>query len=453
MRIRKLRQNSKSVADIPELKNEAHGWDPRIIGLWSKHRVPWKCTEGHIWEQVVKERVRQKIGCPVCANQKVLVGFNDLLTVHPSLAIEANGWDPSAVTFSSKQVREWKCSKGHIWRTSVSQRTRHKSNCPKCSHDNYPGRNYKHLPKLIETHPNLLDLVGKTILEKYSYASRRKISLPCPKGHNYQMTLRSLAKRGPYCTLCSGLILEKGVNDLETRFPNIAKEALGWDPSSVFINSQVPKKWKCPLGHTYETTVQTRVSGFIKQKGNGCPYCSNRKILSGFNDLKSFSREIAEDAHGWDPETVAPWTLKKYRWKCSFGHIYVMSPAARQQGHGCFTCNPGGFNSSKDGFLYLIQHSDWGLLQIGISNVPKQRIKQHEKTGWKLLDLFGPADGLLIREWENSIINYLRMRGINSPPISIAGDFVGITESWIEINFQVYTLRELMNKVKSLETY
>ena len=451
MRVKKLQSNSESVADIPELKVEAHGWDPSKIGLWSKHRVSWKCSKGHIWEQVVKERVRQKIGCPVCANLKLLIGFNDLLTVHPNVATEASGWDPTTVVFASKQIKEWKCSEGHIWLTAVAQRTKRKSNCPKCSYNDYPGRNHKRLPKLIDTHPNLLEFVDESILKKYSYASSRKVSLPCEKGHTYQMTLKSLAKRGPFCTLCSGLILAKGINDFESRFPTIAIEAFGWDPSSAFASSQVHKKWKCPAGHIYETSIQTRVSGLTKEKGNGCPYCSNRKILAGFNDLKFVSSEIANEAYGWNPETVAPWTLKKYKWKCGFGHIYVMSPASRLQGHGCFTCNPGGFNSSKDGFLYLIQHFDWGLLQVGISNLPKQRVRQHENMGWKLLDLFGPADGLLIREWENSIIGYLRKNGINSPSPDIAGTFVGITESWVENTLRIYTLRELMDRVKSEE--
>ena len=71
--------------------------------------------------------------------------------------------------------------------------------------------------------------------------------------------------------------------------------------------------------------------------------------------------------------------------------------------------------------------------------------------GWKLLDLFGPADGLLIREWENSISGYLRKNGINPPSLDIAENFSGITESWVENTLRIYTLRELMERVKSAE--
>jgi hypothetical protein len=450
MRIKKLQPNSKSVADIPELKNEAHGWDPSKIGLWSKHRVPWKCTEGHIWEQVVKERVRQKIGCPVCSNLMVFLGFNDLLTVRPEIASEADGWDPSTIVFSSSKIKRWKCKQGHTWSATVEQRYRKGTRCRICSQKN---KGWTRLPKLINSHPNLIDYVKLEVLEKYTFKSTQRITLPCDKGHSYQMTLRSLAKRGPFCTVCSGRILLKGVNDFASQYPEVASEAYGWDPTATFKSSKVNRKWKCPIGHIYESSIQTRVRGYIQKKGNGCAFCGNRKVLPGFNDIKTLSSELASEAFGWDPSTISPWTLKKFKWKCIHGHIYPMSPAARFQGHGCFTCNSGGFNPTKDGYLYLIQQFEWGLLQIGITNIPKQRIKQHEKTGWKLLDLFGPADGLLIREWENSIINYLRKKGINSPPVDIAGTFVGITESWIETDYQIYTLRKLMNEVKSEETY
>ena len=51
----------------------------------------------------------------------------------------------------------------------------------------------------------------------------------------------------------------KGVNDLKTKFPKIAKEADGWDPTTVRYGSKKKMPWKCTAhGHTWERAVTTR---------------------------------------------------------------------------------------------------------------------------------------------------------------------------------------------------
>ena len=75
---------------------------------------------------------------------------------------------------------------------------------------------------------------------------------------------------------------QKGINDLATLHPEIAEEADGWDPKEITYGSNKKLPWKCKKGHTWETTVETRT-----RKGTGCPYCSNQKLLTGFNDLQT----------------------------------------------------------------------------------------------------------------------------------------------------------------------
>ena len=73
------------------------------------------------------------IGCAVCSGHQVEVGWNDLQTTHPQLALEAEGWDPTTVTAgSSRAKKKWKCANGHIWQTSVAQRS-DGHGCPTCS--------------------------------------------------------------------------------------------------------------------------------------------------------------------------------------------------------------------------------------------------------------------------------------------------------------------------------
>ena len=68
---------------------------------------------------------------------------------------------------------------------------------------------------------------------------------------------------------------------LSVTHPELAKEADGWDPSQVTAGTGKKFKWKCFLGHIWETTPAHRL------RGQGCPYCGNRKVLIGFNDLKT----------------------------------------------------------------------------------------------------------------------------------------------------------------------
>jgi len=97
-------------------------------------------------------------------------------------------------------------------------------------------------------------------------------------------------------------ILIIGENDLCTVFPEVANEADGWDASTYLPGSNKKKWWKCKFGHRWEATIYDRTG----RDKTGCPYCSNKKVLAGFNDLKTRHPEIAKQACGWDPSSVMP---------------------------------------------------------------------------------------------------------------------------------------------------
>jgi len=44
------------------------------------------------------------------------------------------------------------------------------------------------------------------------------------------------------------------------------------------------------------------------------------------------------------------------------------------------------------------------MLQIGITNFPDDRLGTHKHLGWEVLEVRGPMDGLLARNWETSIL-------------------------------------------------
>jgi len=108
-----------------------------------------------------------------------------------------------------------------------------------------------------------------------------------------------------------------GVNDLETMFPEIAKDAYGWDPKTVVHGSGKKMEWICAKSHIWTTTVNSRTS-----RKSGCPYCTNKKVLAGFNDLETTHPDIASEAHGWLPQQVLAGNQEKREWRCQKGHIW-----------------------------------------------------------------------------------------------------------------------------------
>ena len=80
-------------------------------------------------------------------------------------------------------------------------------------------------------------------------------------------------------------------------------------------------------------------------RGNGCPYCANRKVLPGFNDLATAAPLVAKQWHetlngALTPEMVTAGSHKKAWWICPYGHIWkatIYSHAVVQQ-CGCPVC-------------------------------------------------------------------------------------------------------------------
>ena len=99
----------------------------------------------------------------------------------------------------------------------------------------------------------------------------------------------------------------------------------------------------------------------------------------------------------------------------------------------------------------MIENEEMNALQIGISNVPEQRIKYHESHGWKLLDVRGPMDGWLALKLETDLLNFLKR--IDARPVEPkdTGNYSGITESWIATSYPISNLRELIDNLRDFE--
>ena len=309
----------------PELAAQADGWDPTTVKAGSSKSLSWRCAIGHVWKTSVVDRAGGS-GCPVCAGQKVLAGFNDLATTNPELAAQADGWDPTTVTEKSGKRKYWKCNFGHSWEAVIGSRaTGH--GCPMCSgHTVIPGQT-----DLATINPELAAQADGWDPTTVTSKSGQKVRWKCNLGHSWEAAVSSRAN-GNGCPYCAGQKVLIGFNDLASFAPKIAIEADGWDPATVTSKSGRKLKWKCNLGHLWEAAVSSRVGG------TGCPTCSNRKVLIGYNDLATTHPELASQADGWEPTTTTAGSEDKKRWRCSMGHVWNATPANRQKGAGCLIC-------------------------------------------------------------------------------------------------------------------
>ena len=364
-----------------------------------------------------------------------------LSITHPELARQAVDWDPSTLTFGSNKKVLWVCSKKHMWNESPKKRAGRGDNCPYCSGQ----RVLVGFNDLATTHPELAKELVETDPTTLTFGSNKKVLWVCSKKHMWNESPKKRAGRGDNCPYCSGQRVLVGFNDLATTHPELAKELVETDPTTISMGSAKKHLWRCALGHEWKAGVKGRV------RGSDCPYCAGKTVLVGFNDLATTHPELAKELVETDPTTISMGSAKKHLWRCELGHEWKADPKHRTHDRGCPSCAQSGFDPNKEGWLYFLSHPDWEMLQIGITNVPEERLATHKRLGWEVLELRGPMDGDLARQWETDILRMLRKKNAAVGGTEIAGRFTGYTESWMKHSYPVSSLKELMNLVQDNE--
>ena len=178
-----------------------------------------------------------------------------------------------------------------------------------------------------------------------SYGSTKKYWWKCAEGHSWEATPnnRTSKSRGG-CPVCVGKLIVSGINDLQTAIPQIAdkwnyKKNFPMTPDLIAPKSNKKFWWICKYGHEFESAVYQFVINIDQ-----CPYCSNKKVLSGFNDLVTTNPELMTewdyDRNTIDPKKVSYGSNKKVWWRCSNGHNFLaaISSRAGKQKTGCPYC-------------------------------------------------------------------------------------------------------------------
>jgi len=428
----------------PVIASQAIQLDTTTVSAGSRKVVKWKCQLGHTFESSVSARTSGRVNCGFCSGKKVLKGFNDLATKHPELAEQSFEWNPSEYTAGSGAKVTWICPQEHKWIASINSRTANKSGCPVCVNQ----KTLFGFNDLLTLRPDLALEANGWDPSKVTTGTGKKLEWKCSLGHIWVATPKSrTGELQTGCPVCKNKKLLRGFNDLEAMDPELAKEAFDWDPSYFIAGSAKKMFWKCSIGHIWSAKISQRFN-----QRTGCPICAGQTLLGGFNDLATTHPDMSKEAFGWDPKLYSPGAAIKKEWICPNNHKWkaLISNRARL-GSSCPTCANAGFDPNKEGYLYFLINNEWEMFQIGITNVPKNRLTRHKNLGWELLELRGPMDGHLTQQWETAMLRMLKAKGADLSNANVAGKFDGYSEAWSKSTFEVKSIKELMRLTEEFE--
>lgn len=259
----------------------------------------------------------------------------------PELSAELMDADPAQLSPGSNKKHRWRCGNcGHEWEASVNSRSQG-SGCPRrCRSGARRG------VSLAEGNPGLAaqwaDDLNEETPADVTVSSRSKRWWRCPTcGHTWRTSVGN-RNRGSGCPACSGRAVVAGVNDLASRFPEVAAE---WSPSNpqsaaeVAAMSRRRALWCCSsCGNEWEAMVSNRTS-----RSSGCPQCSGREV----SEDNSLAAVVPESVRWWDarnertPGQVHPTSTYVAGWVCPSGHQFraPVSLAARGGIMHCAVCS------------------------------------------------------------------------------------------------------------------
>lgn len=396
----------------PELMLE---WDydkntitPDSVTKGSDEQIWWKCSKGHSWKTTVSHRTNGR-GCPECfgANQtsfaeqtiyyylskiykSVINRYKDLFEKGMELDIfipDINvGIEYDGYFFHSEkdQARREKqkyelCKNKNIKLIRIRENgLKPSNNCDYAITSLWDSTHYEYLDLIMDQIFDYLKVEYKTnvwndrleiqklyrdnfiernefpekLLQEWNYEKNNHLRLEsfsinsgfkawwkCSNGHEW---VASIEKRthGRNCPYCSNKKVLKGYNDLETINPQLAKE---WNydknkdnPSDYLPVSGKRVWWKCSKGHEWNQTI-------AKRNTKGCPYCSNKKVLKGYNDLETINPSLAKewnyDRNLSNPSDLIFGSTQKVWWKCKCcNNEWQATISSRNDGTGCPKC-------------------------------------------------------------------------------------------------------------------
>lgn len=330
--------------------------------------------------------------------------------------------DPMILSPYSRQVAWWTCpvDDRHRWKAQIQVLTGG-AKCAVC----HGAQVQAGVNDLASNFPNLATEWHSSKNEPLrpndvTASSHKKVWWNCPldSRHEYEATIANRSGRNSGCPVCAGKKVLVGVNDVQTTNPELL---LQWDfelnldcsPSQFTAGSHRSVIWKCANSHVWKAAIKDRV------RGRDCPFCVNKFIAEGENDLATSNPELVSE---WDqaanlpltPQSIGAGSNRKVFWVCAndTDHRWRATPSSRTSSRatGCPACAKYGFSPSDPGILYFIEHKELRARKIGITNLNAKtdRLGAFVGNGWKILYSVSNNEGQKIADAESFLFRWLR---------------------------------------------
>lgn len=352
-----LKGKTDLASQRPELMTE---WDyeknqlkPDEVSYNSSQKAWWKCKEcGHSWFAVISNRANGS-GCPKCNIENVNSfceqavyyyvrrAFPDAVNTDYHTGMELDIYIPSHKVAIEYDGEAWHNTEKKI-RTDTEK-------------NRYCKAHGIEMIRIRE--PKCLPIKECTIFNRSSSVGNHTLDTVISEVLHYlsaSITIDIDTKRDTPAIL-EMLTVKKKNNSLEAAYPEIAKE---WHPTKngkLTPDKIAPRTnrsvwWLGKCGHEWQMVISERTgTPRLRKDGKmhnpqGCPYCSSKRILIGFNDLQTKYPKIASEVHPskngeLKATAIFPSSNKKIWWLGECGHEWQMSPNARcQQNQGCPIC-------------------------------------------------------------------------------------------------------------------
>lgn len=346
--------NPKLAAEWHPTKNG--GLKPEFIPAGSGKKAWWLCPVCHgEWQTRIVER-NQGRGCPYCANQKVLVGFNDLATKSPEMAAQwhptKNGdLTPKSVIGTSNRKVWWLCETcGHEWQATISSRINYNLGCPKCGVEkrNVTQRLNKiknGTPTLGQKYPELAaewhpmkngDLTPYNVTYHSGLMAWWKCSI-C--GGEWQQTIYNRTRYNSIgCAKCRRKVVSKQqIKGKEAYSAELAKLHPNVTLIGEYTNAHTKVKCRCrKCGHEWSVLPYS----LLRQK-YGCPNCSkSERGKSRRKTPDDFEKELKSINPNVEPLEKYSTSTKKILCRClKCGNEWQVAPSKLLSGRGCPICS------------------------------------------------------------------------------------------------------------------
>ena len=229
---------------------------------------------------------------------------------------------------------------------------------------------------------------------------------------------------GHGCPYCRGMRVLEGYNDLASQRPDL----LGFQskdnvvlPNQITASSHKEIKWHCKkCGGDWEQSVNRQAN--VK----GCPYCSGRRVLRGFNDLLTKYPDIAKE---WSqnntkkPDEVTSGSGLVVEWECAKCKQHYKKKISERVKYGCAFCSGHKVITGKNDLktLYPKVAEEWDYTRNGKLRPENVSAMNTRKIWWRCK--------VCGKQWQAYVEN--RTRDNNGCPSCAAGSHTSFPEQAI----------------------